>query len=104
MERAETPKAAILARSGDTPAGVAYVGIQDGVAMLHAVQVAPDQRRSGTGAAILRSAANWAIARGANWVALAVTKANTPANALYSKFAMTPATEYHYRRAPEDAA
>ena len=69
--------------------------------MLHALGVVPDQRRSGMGAAMIHSAANWAIPRGAKWLALAVTKANVPANSLYERLAMTTATEYHYRRAPE---
>ena len=101
MERSDTVRTTFLARAGDTPAGVAYTGISADIAMLHALEVVPDQRRSGMGAAIIHSAVNWAIPRGASWLALAVTKANVPANSLYERLAMTPATEYHYRRAPE---
>ena len=104
MERAGTPKAAILARKGDSPAGVAFVAAQGGIAMLHAIEVSPAHRRAGVGRTLLHGAANWALAQGAEWLTLMVTRANAPANALYTHLSMTPIAGYHYRRAPEDAA
>lgn len=101
MERAPQPKTALLARHKDAPVGVAFVGISDGVAMLHALEIAPASRRSGIGAAVMYGAANWALAHGAEWLALMVTRANAPANGLYRKLGMSVATRYHYRRAPE---
>lgn len=104
MERAKTVKTAILGRSGDTPAGVAYVAAKDGVAMLHALEVAPAMRRTGVASAILKGAANWALGKRADWLAVLVTKANGPGNALYRHLAMTPVTDYHYRRMGEALA
>lgn len=104
MERAETAKTALLGRTGDSPAGVAYVGIKDGIAMLHALEVTPAHRRAGLGTALLHGAANWARTQGAAWLTLIVTQANAPANALYRRLSMTPVTGYHYRRLPEDTA
>lgn len=104
MERAVFPKAAILARKGDSPAGVAYVAVHDGIAMVHAIEVSPANRRSGVGETLLRGAANWARSEGADWLTLMVTCANVPANALYTRLSMTPVAGYHYRRAPEQKA
>jgi GNAT superfamily N-acetyltransferase len=104
MERAASPKTTLLGRAGDSPAGVAFVAVSEGIAMLHALEVATDHRRLGLGAALLHGAANWALAQGAAWLALMVTTANAPANALYRRLSMVPATNYHYRRAPEDPA
>lgn len=104
MNRVEGPKTALLGRIGDTPAGVAFVGIDGDVAMLHALEVAPSHRRSGMGVTIMHAAANWAADNGAEWMTLAVTRANTAANGLYAKFGMVPVTGYHYRRAPVGSA
>lgn len=104
MERTEAPKAAILGRSGERPAGTAFVAGHGDVVMLHALEVDPGMRRSGVGNRIMRAAANWAISVGARWLTLAVTRANDPANALYRGLGMETVTEYHYRRAPETAA
>jgi GNAT superfamily N-acetyltransferase len=104
MERAASPKTTLLGRAGDSPAGVAFVAVSEGIAMLHALEVATEHRRLGLGAALLHGAANWALAQGAAWLALMVTTANAPANALYRRLSMVPATNYHYRRAPEDPA
>ena len=104
MGRVEGPKTALLGRIGDAPAGVAFVGVDRGVAMLHALEVSPSHRRSGMGATMMRGAANWAADNGAEWLTLAVTHANTAANSLYEKFGMLPVTGYHYRRAPVGSA
>ena len=101
MERVEGAKTTLLARKGDIPAGVAFVGIDDDVAMLHALEVQPDQRRTGLGRKLLQGAARWAMGNGAAWISLMVTTANTPANRLYQDLAMTPGAGYHYRRLPE---
>lgn len=103
MERAKTPRTAILGRSGDSPAGVAYVGAMQNIAMLHALEVSAAHRRKGVAQAILHGAANWSVSQGADWLTLVVTRANAPANALYTRLTMTPVAGYHYRRAPESA-
>ena len=104
MARATEPKTAMLGRSGDSPSGTAFVAVSEGVAMLHALEVAHDQRRKGVGRAIMQGCANWAAARGAEWMALAVTRANVAANALYADLGMRGVAGYHYRRALEGGA
>lgn len=104
MTRVQNAKTTILGRQGDTPGGTGFVASDGPVAMLHALEVSPDQRRKGIGAKILTAAANWAVAQKAPWLALAVTSANTAANALYLQAGMTKGAQYHYRRAPEAAS
>lgn len=104
MERVDAPKTAILGRDGDTPAGTAFAAIDGDIAMLHAIEVAPEARRKGVATRMLRGAANWAAPRGAAWLTVVVTDANDPAKALYRALGMTPCARYHYRRAPEACA
>jgi GNAT superfamily N-acetyltransferase len=97
MDRAPAPRAAVLGRSGDRPAGVAFVAIHDGTAMLHALAVPEPMRRAGIGGNILRRAAVWAGENGAFVLGLAVTEANGPARALYASLGMKSVGQYHYR-------
>ena len=97
MDRATGPKAAILGRSGDRPAGTAYVGVGGGIAFLHALTVVPALHRRGTARNILRAAGAWAQSAGADWLALAVTRGNAPARALYASLGMQVVGHYHYR-------
>lgn len=97
MERVRGQKVAILARQDERPAGVAFVALGEGAAMLHALEVTPGLRRKGAAAAILRAAADWARAQGAGELALVVTEANQPARALYEKLGMHEVGRYHYR-------
>ncbi|NNL72065.1 MAG: GNAT family N-acetyltransferase [Silicimonas sp.] len=101
MDRVATPKIALLGRSRDAPAGVCFVALDGDVAMLHALEVTPETRKSGVATRILNGAANWALSKGAGWISVNVTSANAPANALYRKLGMRPVAGYHYRRAPE---
>ena len=102
MERVSAPKISILGRRSDTPGGTAFVAADHDIAMLHALEVAPSQRRKKVAETVMRGAANWAIDNGATWLAVAVTQANAPANGLYDKLGMTVVTKYHYRRAPTE--
>lgn len=97
MERVAGPRAFLLGRSGERPAGAGFVASAGGIAMLHALEVAPFARRQGVGAAITAAAARWALGAGADRLALAVTRANAPARALYARLGMTEAVGYHYR-------
>ena len=97
MERAAEPRAALLARLADRPAGAAFVAAVGPVAAVHAIEVPPRLRRRGAGRLLLRHAAWWAGERGATHLALAVTAANAPANALYAGMGMTRGPGYHYR-------
>jgi len=97
MDRVDAPKSAILARHADQPAGVAFVAAHAGIAMIHAIVVRPDMRRKGLGGNMLRKAARWGQDHGATSLALAVTRANTAANALYASHRMVVVGHYHYR-------
>ncbi|MBD3764170.1 MAG: GNAT family N-acetyltransferase [Rhodobacterales bacterium] len=100
MHRVAGPRAAVLGRTEDRAAGVAFVAADGPVAVLHALAVVPGFRRRGTGLALLRAAAGWAVAAGADWLALAVTQANRPAQALYHRAGMAEVARYHYRAPP----
>ena len=100
MARAPGPKAYLLGRDGDDPAGVGFVAAAGGVAMLHAVEVLAAHRRRGVGRALTRAAAAWAAEQGAGILTLAVTRANSAANAVYEGLGMDEAGAYHYRQAP----
>ena len=97
MARVPAPKSWLLARKSDRPAGVAFLGCHDDVAMIHAVEVPEAFRRQGVGREIMRGAANLAAEWGAAWLALAVTEANGPARGLYEGLGMEIAARYHYR-------
>lgn len=97
MDRVPGPKTAILARDRDRPAGVGFVACDGDRAMIHAIEVVPDLRRCGVGTNIMRMACHWAAAQGADWLGLAVTRANEGAGALYASLGMTAVEHYHYR-------
>ena len=102
MDRVQGAHTAILARLGDRSAGVCFVALaSDGrVAMVHALEVPDAQRRQGVGRVLMQAAANWAAGAGAVTLALAVTRGNAPANALYASLGMAEADSYHYRLKP----
>lgn len=100
MARTEGPRCYILARAGDHPAGVGFVAVGDGIAMLHAVEVAPKFRRKGIGRTIAAAALRWAEDRGARTLALATTQENSAANGLYRKLGLVLVGGYHYRIGP----
>jgi ribosomal protein S18 acetylase RimI-like enzyme len=70
--------------------------------MVHALEVRPEARRKGLARHIMRHASAWAEGQGAKYLALAVTRANVGANALYSSLGMEVVGQYHYRMAPKD--
>ncbi len=98
MERAAGPKCAILGRTGDRAAGVAFVACHDTAAMLHALEVAPQLRRQGVAHNIMRAAAAWAQDHGATTLIVLVTQANAGARALYASLGMVVVGQYHYRK------
>ncbi len=104
MARAKDPKISILCRTADTPAASVFASIHQRIAMLHALEVTPNERLKGVGETAVRATAQWALDHGATWLALAVTKANSGAHALYAKLGFTPCASYHYRRAPKATA
>ncbi|MDM7932615.1 GNAT family N-acetyltransferase [Tabrizicola sp.] len=97
MDRVTGAKTALLARMGDRPAGVAFAACHGSDAMLHALEVRPAFRRQGVGEVLLRAAANWAAAAGADRLSLVVTARNMAARALYARLGMQVVGQYHYR-------
>lgn len=97
MQRVSGAKCAMLARSGDRPAGAAFIAVHGDHAMLHALEVRPHLRRQGAGEVILRAAANWAAEHGAQHLSLVVTERNAAARALYDRLGMRVVGRYHYR-------
>lgn len=100
MGRAQV-KTGILARWNEKPAGAAFVGIHDHVAMVHAVEVLPHQRRQGVAEWIMRAAAIWGKTQGAQDLAVLCVTENKAANALYAKLGFELAGRYHYRIGPD---
>ena len=97
MMRAQGPKTTFLARASERAAGAAFVAVARKTAMIHALEVPPTQRRQGVGNNMLRAAAHWAQDQGATEFSLAVTAANTGANALYLRAGLQVVGQYHYR-------
>ncbi len=97
MDRAQCPKATFLGRIDERAAGTAYVGVSNGVAMLHALETREQFRRQGLARNMMRSMGFWARDNGAEHFALLVTQANIGANALYSSLGMEIVGQYHYR-------
>lgn len=97
MDRVQGVKQSFIIRHTDSPAGVGFVAIHKGTAMLHALHVEPAFRRQGVARMAVRAMAHWALQNGATRFALAVTQANTAARALYSDLGMVDAGSYHYR-------
>ncbi|MFC3612427.1 GNAT family N-acetyltransferase [Lutimaribacter marinistellae] len=100
MDRASAPKAGLLSRYNDKPGGAAFVAIHEGVAMVHAVEILPHQRKQGLGQWMMRGAAFWALDNGADTLSVICTKANEGANALYRSLGMEVVGAYHYRLKP----
>lgn len=97
MERVPHPKTALMGRSQNQAAGVAFVAIHGKSAMLHALEVKPNHRRQGVAVNMMYAAANWAQDCGADQLSVVVTQANTGGNSLYTSLGMRPVGQYHYR-------
>ncbi|MFN3969792.1 MAG: GNAT family N-acetyltransferase [Gemmobacter sp.] len=98
MDRAMVPRVAILGRHSDRAAGAAYVAVSGGTVFVHALTVVSALQRQGVGRHIMYAAAEWAHSVGARQIALAVTRTNAAANALYASLGMRVVGHYHYRR------
>ncbi|MBU2983031.1 GNAT family N-acetyltransferase [Lentibacter algarum] len=97
MHRAKGPKTGLIGRLNDHPAAAGFCAIHDNIAMLHALEVLPHQRRQGMAKHAIHELAHWAQVNGASHFSLVTTAANTGANALYTSLGMTCVGQYHYR-------
>lgn len=97
MDRAAAPRMSFFGRANDRPAGTAFAAIHHGVAMLHALEIMPPQRRQGLAARMMRAAADWALGEGADSFAILVTSENRPALGLYASLGFQAVGQYHYR-------
>jgi len=79
---------------------IARLSIAEGWAGLTAVEVHPDHRRQGLGAAITAAACREAELRAIRHVFLQVEVGNRPARTLYERLGFRYAHRYHYRIAP----
>ncbi len=102
MERAQSPKVAILGRIDDKAAGAGYCAVHERVAMVHALEVAQRHRGKGLGGWMMRCAAFWAQEHGATHMAVLCTQSNTGANGLYASLGMEVVGHYHYRIGSKD--
>lgn len=97
MARAQE-KTGILARWNEKPAGTAFAALHKDVCMVHAVEILPQQRRQGVASWVMRAAAFWAAARGAQHMSVLCTQANDGGNRLYSSLGFEVVGQYHYRQ------
>jgi N-acetylglutamate synthase len=87
-------------RNGGKVLAIARLSMAEGWAGLTAVEVHPDHRRQGLGAAITAVACHEADLRGPSSVFLQVEVDNAPAQALYRRLGFRYSHRYHYRVAP----
>lgn len=102
MDRAGLPKRALLGRLKDRAAGVAFLGISDRVAMIHAIHVTPAARRQRLAEWLMRGAGFIAAEHGATRLALAVAQENLPAMALCRKLGFAQIDAYDHWSHPGD--
>lgn len=97
MERATCPKTGLFGRHDNRPSAAGYVGLHNGIAMVHALEVLARDRRLGLGRLMMLRAARWAQENGAGQIAVICTQANEAANALYAGMGFAHVGQYHYR-------
>ncbi|HUS46713.1 MAG TPA: GNAT family N-acetyltransferase [Phycisphaerae bacterium] len=95
LEKEKGPWGFFLARDGDRPVGACAVVINPSAAFLFErrgelaglwdIRVAPDRRRQGVGAELLRRAADWARAHGCEQLRIETQNVNVPACRFYAK-------------------
>ncbi|TXH99157.1 MAG: GNAT family N-acetyltransferase [Pseudorhodobacter sp.] len=96
-----TPRCFVLSQ----PGGMLLGQVVAGEAELLTLAVAPEQRRRGLGADLVRAFLREAARRGAESAFLEVAEANTPARALYAAAGFTPAGKRRgYYTAPDGSA
>ena len=102
--RAAAPKTAILARSGDRPAGGCFVACQGCQAMLHALEVRPGLSAAGRGSASSARGGQLGGRSGLRYAVLAGDRRAMPRPVRFMQRAgMQEVGQYHYRRKPLSA-
>lgn len=96
MPRVLPPHSSVLGRLDDRAAGAAFVVADGPVAMIHAIEVAPQFRRRGLAGWMIRAAAGWAAQQGATRLGLAVSRANAGARAAYDALGFHEVGSYAY--------
>lgn len=84
-------------RDGGGVIGIARGTVDEGWLGVTAVEVAPDQRRSGVASALMRALQGWACGVGASRSYLQVDAGNAAALALYRRLGFIEHHRYHYR-------
>ncbi|ETX13820.1 acetyltransferase [Roseivivax halodurans JCM 10272] len=97
MSRASGPKTALLGRTDDKPGGTAFCAVHEDIGVLHALEIAPGQRRKGMARWMVTYAAQWAARQGASRLMTLAIDENRPASALYASLGFAPSASYHYR-------
>ena len=69
--------------------GLRMAAGRDDVAVLWDIRVSPGQRGTGIGSSLFRAAANWAGARGCEWLKIETQNVNTAACRFYQKMGCT---------------
>ncbi|WP_134681892.1 GNAT family N-acetyltransferase [Paracoccus ravus] len=96
MDRIALPRTTLLGRIDDRAAAAAFVAVDGEVAMIHAIEVAPQFRRRGMAGWLIARAAEWAAGHGATRLGLAVSRANTGARASYDMLGFREIGGYGY--------
>ena len=89
MDRAIGPKTVI-----QSDHGCAFVCCHDGIAMIHALEVAQTARSQGIGTTLVKQAEAWAPARK---IAALTVETNTASRGLFEKLGYCLVGRYHYR-------
>ena len=97
MHRVKGPKTSFFLRWENHPAGTAFIGIYNNIAMIHALEILPKQRPKGLATLAIYQAAIWAKSFGAHTISVICTRENLGANALYASLHMQLMGGYHYR-------
>ena len=97
MHRVKGPKTSFFLRWKNNPAGTAFIGIHNNIAMVHAMEILPQHRRKSVATLAMYQAAIWAKSFGAHTLSVICTKENLGANALYASLHMQLVGGYHYR-------
>lgn len=96
MARVAGPRISLLGRINDRAAGAGFVAVHQQVAMMHALEIVPEQRRQGMAGWMIRQSAIWAAEQGASELALAVTRSNHGAIEMYRQMGFTEQGGYTY--------